>query len=79
MTRVRFAGVRMRKDYLRISFWLKRRMVSPRIVRYEEYGPRDFGYIFELREPDGIDAEVREWMREAWAVELQEHLRPGTR
>jgi len=77
MTRVRFGGVQVRNDYLRVSFWLKRRIASPRIVKYEEYGPRDFGYIFELRDPDGIDAEVREWLREACAVGRQDHLRPA--
>jgi hypothetical protein len=77
MTRVRFGGVRVRKDYLLVSFWLKRRITSPRIVKYEEYGPHDFGYLFELREPDGIDLEVREWLREAWAVGRQDHLRSG--
>ncbi|MGZ3587015.1 MAG: hypothetical protein ACXWQ6_11490 [Candidatus Limnocylindrales bacterium] len=75
MTRVRFGGCQVRKDYLRCGVWLKRRYESPRIVRLEQWGPRDFGMFFLVREPEDLDDEVRRLFREARAVGDQAHLR----
>jgi hypothetical protein len=75
MTRVRFAGAQVRKDYLRAGVWLKRKISSPRFVKTEQWGPRDFGYFFPIRDPADIDDEVRALLHEARAVGDQEHLR----
>lgn len=75
MTRVRFGGCQVRRDYLRCGVWLKRRYKSPRIVRVERWGPHDFGMFFLVRTREDIDAEVQALLREARAVGDQQHLR----
>jgi hypothetical protein len=42
MTRVRFAGCQVRRDYLRASIWLRRRVDSPRMVRIDRLGKSDY-------------------------------------
>jgi len=75
MVRVRFAGVvRLRKDGLVCGFWLKRRIASPRLTKVEHLERADWIYEFVLRSPEELDDEVREWLREAYAVGRQTHL-----
>ncbi len=73
MTRVRFAGCHTRKDYLRAGVWLKHRAQSPRVLRIDQYGPKDFVHSFEIRDPSDIDEEVVALLKEARAVGDQEH------
>jgi uncharacterized protein DUF5655 len=68
MVRVRFAGVALQKGGLRVSFWLKRRIDSPRFARIELIPPRNFVYSFHVRSPEDLDEEVRGWLREAYRV-----------
>lgn len=75
MTRVRFGGCQVRKDYLRCVVWLKRRYESPRIARIEQWGPTDFGMFFEVRRAEDLDDDVRLLFHEARAVGDQQHLR----
>ncbi len=75
MVRVRFAGVvRLRKDGLVCGFWLKRRIDSPRFVKWEHLDRTDRIYQFVLRDENELDDEVREWIREAYDVGRQTHL-----
>ena len=76
MTRVRFAGCQVRKEYLRASFWLKRRAESPRFVRTEFIPPNNWVYLFEIRHETDIDDDIRAFLREARAVGDQEHVVP---
>jgi hypothetical protein len=71
MVRVRFAGVVVHKGWLECSFWLKRRMEDPRFSRVEKYTSRDFGYFFRLKDPWELDGQVRDWIREAYAIGCQ--------
>ena len=72
MTRARFTGVVVRKDYLRASLWLKRRVDSPRFVKIEHFGRNDWGHYFEIRDESDIDEELMTLAREARAVGDQE-------
>jgi hypothetical protein len=75
MVRVRFAGVaRLRKDGLVCSFWLKRRIESPRFTRVELVGKHDWIYQWVLRDEEELDDEVRGWLAEAYEVGRQAHL-----
>jgi hypothetical protein len=69
--RVRFAGVpRVTRDGIVCSFWLKRRIDSPRL-RVEHIPPGDWIYQFRLTDPDQLDDEVAGWLAEAYEVGMQ--------
>jgi Domain of unknown function (DUF5655) len=68
MTRARFAGVVIRKDYVRASLWLKRRVEPRKPARIEQYGARDYVYYFDLREPADIDDELLAMLDESRTV-----------
>lgn len=70
MTRVRFAGCQVRRDWLHCHLWLKRRASCARFVREEVYG-RDYVYRFDLRRPEDLDETILEYLREAYRVGQQ--------
>lgn len=72
MTRARFTGAVVRKDYLRSSLWLKRRVDSPRFTKIEHFGGNDWGHTFEIRDERDIDDELLDLAREARKVGDQE-------
>jgi hypothetical protein len=72
MTRARFAGADVHRDYIRIGFWLKRRLETDRF-RVEVYPPRDWVYRLDLRDEGQIDDELRALLREARIVGDQRH------
>jgi hypothetical protein len=77
--RVRFAGVvRVTKDGLVCSFWLKRRIGSPRFTRVELVPPNNFVYHFKLTAADQLDEEAAAWLSEAYAVGMQAWLKSAT-
>ena len=76
MCRVRFTAVeRVGAESLRIHFWLKRRVESPRFRRSELLGRHDWIYVLDVRDESDIDAEFRGWLAESYRVGNQEHLR----
>ena len=79
MTRVRFAGCQPRRDHLRTTLWLKRRVESARFARVDFYGHNDWVYTIDLRDEAEIDGELMTLLREARAVGDQEHLRGRSR
>ena len=68
MTRARFGGVRVMRDWLWFAFWLKRQVVSDRFDRVDFYGGRDWGYHLRIRDESQLDDELRGWLREARSV-----------
>jgi len=74
MVRVRFAGAAPQKGGLRATFWLKRRIDSPRFAKVEFIPPNNYIYSFHVRVPEDLDDEVRGWLGEAYRVGIQEHL-----
>ena len=73
MTRVRFAGVQVRNDHLRVAFWLKHPIESPRFAKIERYSANDIGYFVVVRDPSEIDDELLGWIREAREIGDQRH------
>jgi hypothetical protein len=71
MARVRFAGVRFRKDDVVLSFWLKREVLSPRL-RSQHLGRNDWVYSLPIRSVGDLDGELEGWLREAYLVGRQE-------
>lgn len=74
MVRVRFGGVRPRKHWLDVDFWLTRRVESPRFQRIETLSPYTHIYTVRVTDPSHVDGELAAWLREAYAVGCQEHL-----
>ena len=74
MVRVRFAGVTAQQKGLRVGFWLKRRIQSPRFAKVELIPPGNYIYSLHVRTLEDLDDEVRGWLREAYRVGRQDHL-----
>jgi hypothetical protein len=73
--RMRFAGIlRPRRRYLLATFVLTRPVESPRLARVEHIPPYYYVHQLRLAEPDDIDAELRGWLAEAYAIGAQRHL-----
>lgn len=73
--RTGFAYVWMPRQYLRtadvplvLTVALRRRDASPRWKEVVEPAPGRFTHHLELRSSDEVDAEVRDWLAEAWAL-----------
>jgi Bacteriocin-protection, YdeI or OmpD-Associated/Domain of unknown function (DUF1905)/Domain of unknown function (DUF5655) len=76
MVRVRFAGAVPKSRWLEVGFWLPRRIESPRFRRVETIYPNAHVHVLRITEPSQLDAELAGWLRQAYAVGRQEHLRP---
>ncbi|MGH7644672.1 MAG: DUF5655 domain-containing protein [Gemmatimonadales bacterium] len=79
MVRVRFAGAGAvpRQRQLEIGFWLRRRLKSRRFTKIETIYPNAHVHRVRITEPAELDAEVRGWVKEAYAVGCQGN--PGKR
>jgi hypothetical protein len=74
MTRVRFAGCQVRKDWLMAGFWLTRKVESPRFAKVEYLGPKAWVYSVPIRDEGDLNDELLGWLQEARMVGDQEHL-----
>lgn len=68
MTRARFTGAQVRRDYLKVGLWLKRRVESPRFTKVEHLGQSDWLYYFDIRDESDIDDELLTLLRESRTV-----------
>jgi hypothetical protein len=75
MVRVRFAGVRPRQRWVDVDFWLTRRAQSPRLRKVETLSPYTHVHSVRISSPADVDSQLTGWLREAYAVGRQEHLR----
>jgi hypothetical protein len=73
MTRARFTGATVRKDYLKSGLWLKRRAESRHFTKVELIGKRDWLHYFDIRDESDIDEELMTLVREARTVGDQEY------
>jgi hypothetical protein len=61
-----FAELRPKRDRVTLSVLLSRRVAHPRFVKtYRGSGIRA-AYFIDLRGPDDVDEEVRDWLTEAY-------------
>jgi hypothetical protein len=79
MTRMRFASIEPRAQYLRLGLVLARRLASPRFVTVESYSPRNHVHVLELRQPSDIDSELLALLEESRSVGDQRHLSSAVR
>lgn len=66
--RAHFAGARPQRQGLRVAFLLRRRVHSGRIVSVEPLSPPWVAHAVKLRGPDEVDAELLDWLREAYEL-----------
>ncbi len=72
-TRGRFAGVLVRKKWLDVGLWLKRRREHDRLYKIEFYPPSDYVHRIRLAELSDIDRVLASFVREAYKVGRQEY------
>ena len=68
LARTTFAGVTVRKNWLNLGFVLTREINHPRITRSEKISPRTSVHTVQLRSVRNVDSQLRDWLREAYAV-----------
>jgi hypothetical protein len=73
--RMSFAAVSFRRDGLNGHVVLARRLENPRFTRIETISPRNHVHNFKLRSLGELDAELLAWLREAYRVGKQLHLK----
>lgn len=75
--RMSFAQVTPRKAWLDGHVVLARRLENPRFRRIDTISRRNHVHHFRLERLEDVDAELSEWLREAYAVGEQRHLGGG--
>ena len=65
VARVRFASLYPRKNYFMAAFALHRWLVTPRIVKKVDYGPRWRGHYVRIATAADLDDELRGWLQES--------------
>ena len=73
--RMSFIAVQVRQDYLIGHFVFARRLDHPRFTRVETFSPRNHLHAFRLDSVADLNDEFETWVREAYAVGEQKHLR----
>ena len=73
--RMSFIAVQVRKNYLIGHFVFGRRIENPRFSRVETFSPRNHLHAFRINSLTDLDDEFAAWIREAYAVGQQKHLR----
>lgn len=64
-----FAGVAIRKNYLRLGFLAEKIVDDERIVRVEKLGPKRVALTVVVRSSDDLDDGVAEWLRKAYKLQ----------
>jgi hypothetical protein len=73
--RGRFAGIdRPRRAYLVANFVLTVPVRSARLTRVDYFPPYYYVHRLRLREPADIDAELADWLAQAYQVGAQRHV-----
>jgi hypothetical protein len=72
--RMTFAAAMPRRRWLDAHVVLARRREHPRFRRIDSLGPRSHVHHFRVTSVGELDAEVLDWLEEAYRVGLQEHL-----
>jgi hypothetical protein len=76
VARVRFAGLTPRKDHFVAAFALRRQIRSPRVIKYETFGPSWQAHFVPIRSVEDIDDELRGWLQESHDVVGMQRGRP---
>ena len=73
--RMSFAAFTLKKHWVDGHVVLAKQRASPRFRTVLSFSPRNVVHTFRLERPDQVDEEVADWLREAYAVGRQEHLK----
>ena len=73
--RMSFAQVTPRQKWLDGHVVLARRLDHPRFRKIETFSPKNHLHAFRLEQPEDVDDTFVTWMREAYEVGEQKHLR----
>lgn len=73
--RMSFAQVTPRRKWLDGHVVLARRLEHPRFRKIETFSPKNHLHAFRLEQPDDVDDTFVAWLREAYEVGEQKHLR----
>jgi hypothetical protein len=68
VARVRFAGLKPRRDGFVAAFALHRWLKSPRIIDTVDYGPRWRGHYVRVQSDEDLDDRLRGWLQESHDV-----------
>jgi hypothetical protein len=74
--RMSFAAFSLRRHWIDGHVVLARRLESARFRRIDVISPRNQVHVFRLHGPAEVDAEVEQWLAEAYMVGEQRHLSP---
>lgn len=72
--RVRFAAVLPLRNAIDVSFWFTTPHQHPRVRRIERYTPHAYRHVIRLASEGDFDAQLAQWLREAYAIGEQRHL-----
>jgi hypothetical protein len=78
-TRMSFAAITIRNEFLRGHLVLAERTPDSRFSRIQTISPRNHVHEFVLRDPRQIDSRFCELITKAYAVGNQEHLRKSAK
>jgi len=73
--RMSFAQITPRRHWLDGHIVLARRLEHPRFRSIETFSPRNHLHTFRIDRSEDIDDEFRAWLREAYLVGDQQHLK----
>lgn len=73
--RMRFVSVYPRRSYLMVGFVFARRLKHPRFFKIETFSPRNHLHHIRISSEAELDSDFLPWIREAYAVGEQKHLR----
>jgi hypothetical protein len=77
LVRVRFGGAVLREKWLEARLWLKHSVQHPCLRRIEKVCPRDFIHYFGLSSVDEMGESFVSFLRESYAIRIQEDLMEG--
>ena len=68
VNKVGFAGVHPRKSYLYLNIRTEQAITHARVVKTEQVSKNRYHNEIKLDTPDAVDAEVRQWLSDAYAL-----------
>ncbi len=64
-----FAQLRTMTRWIALSFILERKLDSKRLSRKVQGAGERYYHVINVRSPEEIDDQIREWLTEAWAID----------
>ena len=68
VNKVGFAGVHPRKSYMYLNLRTAQAIANARVAKTEQVSKNRYHNEIKLDSPDAVDAELRQWLSEAYAL-----------